>query len=221
MRYQCLILDHDDTAIDGTRLVHYPAHVRAMEVLRPGQTPVNLETWFAKNFEPGILGFLVGELGFTPEEMEVEHAIWREHTGRETPSFYPGFLEAIATFQSRGGAIVVASHSEENVIRSHYWAAANGHSVVPDLVFGWDLGPERRKPHPYPVLETLDRLNLSPTEVLVVDDLKPGIDMALAAGVDAAGVGWSHNIPQIREFMARTCVATFDSVSEFAAFILD
>jgi hypothetical protein len=45
--------------------------------------------------------------------------------------------------------------------------------------------------------------------------------MALAAGVDAAGVGWSHNIPQIREFMARTCVATFDSVSEFAAFILD
>jgi len=191
-----------------------------MEVLRPGVEPVDLDTWFAKNFDPGILGYLVGELGFDDEEMEVEHRIWREFTSREVPEFYPGFLAALAAYQERGGLVVIVSHSEEKVIRAHYEAASDGHRVVPDLVFGWDLGPDKRKPDPYPVHETLRQLRLEPGEVLVVDDLKPGIDMAVAAGVDAAAVFWSHDIPAIREHMRRTCVACFDTVAEFAGFIL-
>jgi phosphoglycolate phosphatase/pyrophosphatase PpaX len=220
MRYRCLIIDHDDTAVDGTPRVHYPAHLRAMELLRPGQRPVDLETWYAKNFDPGIVGFLVDELGFTDEEMEVEHRIWREHTSTIRPDFFPGFLEALAAFRDRGGSIVVVSHSEEHVIREHYRIASDGHGVVPDLVFGWDLGPELRKPHPYPVEETLRRLGLDRRQALVLDDLKPGIDMAVAAGVDAAAAGWAHDIAPIREFMRRSCVAVFDTVDEFAEYIL-
>jgi beta-phosphoglucomutase-like phosphatase (HAD superfamily) len=87
-------------------------------------------------------------------------------------------------------------------------------------VFGWDLGPALRKPNPYAVHETLRRLGLDRREVLVVDDLKPGVDMAVAAGVDVAAACWSHDIPPIREFMERTCVATFATVAEFAEFIL-
>jgi phosphoglycolate phosphatase/pyrophosphatase PpaX len=219
MRYRCLILDHDDTAVDSTRRVHYPAHVRAMEILRPGHRPVDLETWIAKNFDPGILGFLVGELGMSDEEMAVEEKVWREFTSRITPEFFPGFLDAVADFQDRGGAVVVASHSDEDVIRAHYRAACNGRPVTPDLVFGWGLDPELRKPSPYSVLETLRHLDLEPAEVLVVDDLKPGVDMAAAAGVDVAAAAWSHNIPVISEFMRRSCVATFDTVADFADFI--
>ncbi len=219
-RYRCLVLDHDDTAVDGTRAVHYPAHRRAMEVLRPGVEPVDLETWFAKNFDPGIMGFLAGELGLTPEELEVEHRIWREFTGSRTPEFYPGMLEALSAYQRAGGRLVVVSHSEERAIRAHYAAASDGYGVMPDLVFGWELGPDRRKPRPYPVLETIRRLDLDPRDVLVVDDLKPGIDMARAAGVDAAAACWSHDLPVIRAFMERTCVACFATVAEFAGFIL-
>lgn len=191
-----------------------------MEVLRPQQQPVDLDSWFRKNFDPGIMSFLVDEIGLTAEELAIEHAIWREYTAREIPHFYPGFLEALAAYQNRGGSVVVVSHSEDHVIRSHYASAANGHNVFPDLIFGWDLGPDKRKPSPYPVEETLRRLGLESRDVLVVDDLKPGIDMALAAGVDAAAAGWSHSIPEIRDFMERTCVAYFETVAEFAAFIL-
>jgi len=219
-RYRCLILDHDDTAVDSTGRIHYPAHRRTMEILRPGEEPVDLETWFAKNFEPGIMRYLVEEVGLTPEELEVEHRVWREFTSRETPKFFPGFLEALAAYRAQGGMFVVVSHSEAGVIRAHYREASNGFRLSPDLVFGWDLGPERRKPQPYPVLETLKRLDLGPRDVLVVDDLKPGIDMAVAAGVDAAAACWSHDIPAIRDFMDRSCVAAFASVSEFAEFIL-
>jgi len=191
-----------------------------MEQLRPGLPKVSLETWFEKNFDPGILSFLVDELGLNTEELALEHRIWREFTSRETPHFYPGFLEALAAYRERGGHIAVVSHSEEHVIRAHYGGAANGHGVVPDLVFGWDLEPDRRKPNPWPVLETLRHFDLEPRDILVLDDLKPGIDMAAAAGVDAAAAGWSHDIPRIREFMKRTCVAYFQTVPEFAEFVL-
>ena len=34
--FKCLILDHDDTAVASTPAIHYPAHLEAMRVLRPG-----------------------------------------------------------------------------------------------------------------------------------------------------------------------------------------
>jgi beta-phosphoglucomutase-like phosphatase (HAD superfamily) len=219
-RYSCLIIDHDDTAVDGTRQVHYPAHLKAMEVLRPGIPPVDLDTWFLKNFDPGIMGFLVDELGLTREELALEHEIWRGFTSRGEPPFYPGFLDALAAYKSLGGHVVVVSHSESHIIRGHYERAANGNGVTPDLVFGWELAPDRRKPNPYPVHEAIRLLQLVPRDVLVVDDLKPGVDMAKAAGVDAAAAGWSHDIPAIREFMGEACVAYLATVAEFADYIL-
>jgi len=191
-----------------------------MEVLRPDSVPIDLDTWFRKNSHPGILSYLIDELGMTPEELAIEHEIWREFTSREVPQFYPGFLDVLAAYQAGGGRIAIVSHSEEHVIRAHYEAAAADRHVAPDLVFGWDLGPDQRKPHPWPVLETLRRFGLAPRDALVVDDLKPGIDMALAAGVDAAAACWAHDIREIREFMERNCVATFQTVAEFGAFVL-
>jgi len=103
LRFKCLILDHDDTAVDGTARVHYPAHLQAMALLRPGVTPVDLDEWFRKNFEPGILSFLKDELGMTEAELKLEYDVWREFTTRDRPQFYPGFLEAIADYKDHGG----------------------------------------------------------------------------------------------------------------------
>jgi phosphoglycolate phosphatase/pyrophosphatase PpaX len=219
-RYRCLVIDHDDTAVDSTASVHYPAHVRGMELLRPGQAPVDLDTWFCRNFDPGIMHFLTEEIGFTPEEMAVEYDIWREFTTTRIPHFFPGFLDTLAAFKARGGHVAVASHSETDNILAHYRAAGNGSGALPDVVFGWELPAEQRKPAPYPVLESMRRFGVAAHEVLVVDDLRPGIEMARAAGVDAAAVGWAHDIPLIRDWMRRTCVAYFSTVAEFAEFVL-
>ena len=37
LRYRCILIDHDDTAVDSTEAVHYPAHVEALRILRPGR----------------------------------------------------------------------------------------------------------------------------------------------------------------------------------------
>jgi beta-phosphoglucomutase-like phosphatase (HAD superfamily) len=125
MRYRCLIIDHDDTAVDSTRQVHHPSHVRSMQLLRPEHRPISVEGWLAKNSEPGLLGYLVNDLRLTEEELATSFQIWREFTANAAPTFYPGFLDALAAYRAEGGAIVVASHSESHVIRRHYQVAGN------------------------------------------------------------------------------------------------
>jgi phosphoglycolate phosphatase/pyrophosphatase PpaX len=51
----------------------------------------------------------------------------------------------------------------------------------------------------------MERYQLKPSEIIVVDDLKPGYDMAKAAGVDIAAAGWAHNVKGISEFMKANC----------------
>jgi phosphoglycolate phosphatase/pyrophosphatase PpaX len=218
LRYRCLLLDHDDTALDSTATIHHPAHVAAMAQLRPGERAVDLDGFFLKNFDPGFQPFLREELKFSEEEMDVEYRIWRNHAEQGRADFYPGFLEALAVYRARGGRFVVVSHSEGDIIRRHYRKA--GGELMPDEIFGWEAGEGRRKPDPWPVLETLRRFALAPEEVLVVDDLRPGILMAKAAGVPSVAAGWAHRLPAIRTYMAANTLGILETVEAFAAFIL-
>jgi phosphoglycolate phosphatase/pyrophosphatase PpaX len=203
MTIRCLILDHDDTAVDSTATVHYPAHVEVMKRLRPHLPVIDLDTWFEKNFDPGIMHYLTGELGLTETEMELEFGIWQEFNENRNPPFYPGLPEILKDFSASGGVIAVVSHSTENHIRRHYLKGAPG--ITPDFIFGWDHDPQRRKPSPWPVLRILEVTGLEREEVLVVDDLKPGVEMARSAGVRVAAAGWGHSIPSIRKAMESLC----------------
>ena len=64
---------------------------------------------------------------------------------------------------------------------------------------------EKRKPAPFAMRDLCERYGLLPEEILMVDDLKPGFDMARAAGVPFAAAGWAHNIEEIASFMRRHC----------------
>ena len=60
---------------------------------------------------------------------------------------------------------------------------------------------------------------MKPGELLVVDDLKPGYDMAKAAGVPFAAAGWANDIPQIETFMRKNCGLYFKSVAELSTYL--
>jgi phosphoglycolate phosphatase-like HAD superfamily hydrolase len=220
-RYRCLVVDHDDTSVMSTPSLHYPAHVEALRRLRPGQEPIGLDGWLSRNFDPGIMEYLRGELGLDEAELRENYRIWREFTGANVPEFFPGLLEIYAEYREAGGILVVVSHSEAPMIDRDYRAALGSAdspgslaAATPDLVFGWDDDPGKRKPHPYPLLETMRRFSLAPGEILVLDDLKPGADMAAAAGADFAAAGWGHSIPEIRAAMSGLCRYYLEGVEE-------
>ena len=80
---------------------------------------------------------------------------------------------------------------------------------------------EKRKPDPFTLLDIMERYSLSREEILVVDDLKPGYDMARAAGVDFAAAGWAYNIPEIESFMRDGCDYYLKTVDELAELLFD
>ena len=67
----------------------------------------------------------------------------------------------------------------------------------------------------------MQRYGLRPDELLMVDDMKNGNDMAHAAGVDFAAAGWSHTDPMIVDYMRQNSDRYFTSVAELEAYLFD
>jgi len=62
-------------------------------------------------------------------------------------------------------------------------------------------------------------LNLAPSDLLVVDDLKPGYDMSRAANVPFAAAGWANDIPRIETFMRQNCGRYCKTVEDLRLFL--
>jgi phosphoglycolate phosphatase-like HAD superfamily hydrolase len=103
MKYRCLILDHDDTAVNSTPYLHYPAHIEVMKELRPGEAPISLEDWMLKNFSPGIMEYMVDELKLTPAEVHREYEIWQKYIAGKQVAFFPGFIDLLRDYHNAGG----------------------------------------------------------------------------------------------------------------------
>ena len=213
MRYRCLVFDHDDTVVNSTATIHHPCFEDYLRLYYPGRS-CSLEDYFLKNFSPGFIPMCREEYGMSDEELAAEAAFWRRYVENHIPLAYPGIREIMERQKAEGGLVCVISHSYEDNIRRDY--AANS-LPVPDAVFGWEQPPERRKPHPWPLQELMRRFGLKPEELLMIDDLKPGYDMAAACGVPFAAVGWSNDIAPIEAFMRRNCALYFKTVPELAA----
>ena len=215
LRYRCLVLDHDDTVTDSTAHIHYPAFLDEMEQMRPGVW-MSLQDYFRINFDPGFLPYMTVVLHFTDEELKQEYDIWQSWVQRIVPTVYPGMADIIRRQKAEGGYVCVVSHSVDFNIRRDY--RENG-LPEPDLVFGWEQPNDRRKPNPWPLLEIQRQLHLKPEEMLMVDDLKPGYDMAQAAGIPFAAACWAYDVPEIKAFMAQYSKLCFDTPEELGKYL--
>ena len=217
LRYRCLVLDHDDTVADSTRHIHWPAYQDAMAELRPDMPVLSLQEYFRINFAPGFMPYLEQVLHLTPEEEAREYQIWQARAGHQVPDFFPGIPALIRGQLAAGGVVCVVSHSVADNIRRDY----RTHGLPePTLVYGWEQPKDRRKPSPWPLQEIMRQLSLQPKDLLVVDDLKPGLDMAQAAGVDFAAACWAYDVPEIRNWMAAHSPHCFDTPEALAAWLL-
>jgi len=152
----------------------------------------------------------------TWDQMLDEEQYWKEYVKHHVPKAYPGIREIMEEQKKRGGKVCVISHSfSDNILRDY---RENG-LPEPDLIFGWEYPPEQRKPAVYPLEQIMKAFNMKPEELLVVDDLKPGYDMAKAAGVPFAAAGWANDIPQIENFMRNNCGLYFKTVKELKAYL--
>ena len=217
MKYKCLVFDHDDTVVNSTATIHYPCFVEYLKEYYPGRS-MSLEDYFLLNFEPGFVPMCRERFGMTDEDLTQEARFWQDYVRSHIPQAYPGVREIMEAQKAAGGLVCAVSHSFDYNIRRDW--AANG-LPEPDAVFGWERPEHERKPHPFPLEEIMRRFDLKPSELLMIDDLKPGYDMARAVGVDFAAVGWSNDIAPIEAFMRANCSLYFKTVPALAAYLAE
>ena len=215
MKYKCLVFDHDDTVVNSTATIHHPCFQAYLDLRFPGRT-CSFEEYMRKNFAPGFIEMCKDDYGMTDADLEDETRFWQSYVKEHIPTAYPGIREIMERQKADGGYIAVVSHSFDFNIRRDYEANS---LPSPDAVFGWEQPIERRKPNPYPLQEIMRRFSLSPADLLMIDDLKPGYDMARAVGTDFAAVGWSSDVPEIESFMRENCELYFKTVRALADFL--
>ena len=197
-KVKCLVLDHDDTVVKSTPQINYPAFKTALSVLRP-EIELDYESFIKLNFKPGFYVMCMEHFGFTEQEMAYQEQVWREASAKMTPDVYDGLPDILNRYASRGGKICVSSHSLRTTIVRDYRSTG---LPEPDLIFDWECPDGKRKPNPYALEEIMRIYGFKPEELLMVDDLKPGYDMAASCGVPFACAGWSENqIPVVKGFM--------------------
>lgn len=219
MKYKCLVLDHDDTVVNSTATIHFPCFVEYVKKFHPEVThEYTLEEYFRKNFHPGIVSLLCDEVGLSQEELVFEEQYWHTYVKSHIPSAYEKIGEIISEFRARGGIIAVSSHSFSEYIRRDY---EHNNLPMPDYIWGWEIAKEKRKPSPATMIELMEKTGLSAGEILVVDDSKPGYDMARAAGCDFAAALWAFDVPEIENFMKENCGVHFKSTEELYSFLFE
>ncbi len=215
LRYKCLVLDHDDTVMNSTVEANYPNMCQILERLRPNDKDLPLQEFIEGNSH-GFGPWARRRWGFTEEEMTWQYEFWRQNVMDRRPTMIDGMAEFLADFRRAGGIICVASHSYRDMIEKDYLA---GCGFLPDYISSFDDPPQLCKPNPHPVFEAMDRFGLAKSDILVVDDLNTGHDMAAAAGVDFAAAFWCVTTPTVEADLTASSTYAFHKVEELRQLI--
>ena len=216
LKYPCLVLDHDDTVVRSEATVNYPYFVYILDQFRPGAT-ITLEEYVTGCCQLGFVEMCRRWYGFTDDELDEEYRGWKEYIRHHIPEAFPGIGDVIRRQKELGGKVCVVSMSSEENIRRDY---RMHFGMEPDIIFGWDLEEEHRKPNPYALRKCMELYDLSPAQLLVVDDMKPAWEMARAAGVEIGFAAWGRlDYPEIMKEMSGLCDHTFHSTQELGAFL--
>lgn len=210
MRYQCLIIDHDDTLLNSTVEVHYPCMVACLEKLRP-DTPLSFDEFAEYNFDLGFHAYATDILHLNAEEKVIQAKIWHDWVDTHRAALFPHAKEVLERFKAAGGTLIVSSHNEQKHILADY---ADAGCPQPDAVFGWDLDIEKRKPAPYTIEQIEQRFGIAREDMVMLDDMKIGYNMCKATGVDFIYADWAKKPARLRAQMRSLATYTAESFLE-------
>lgn len=216
LKFPCLVLDHDDTVVQTEKTLGYPYFCYILDQFRPGQT-ISFHDYVHDCHELGFAEMCRKRWQFTQEEQKEEYRGWMEYVMTHIPEVFSGIGDVIRRQKEAGGLVCVVSHSSQKNITRDY---AHHFDITPDAIYGWDLPENQRKPNPYPLLDIMERYQLSPKDILVVDDMKLAWKMAHPLGVPIAFAAWGkEEFPELSKEMRRLCDFTFESPEKLEEFL--
>ena len=218
LKFPCLVLDHDDTVVQSEATVNFPFFVYILDQYRPGST-ITLEEYVEGCCHLGFADMCRKWYGFTEQELVDEYKGWQEYIKTHVPAPFPGIEKIIRRQKESGGMICVVSHSSDvNILRDY----RTHFGLEPDAIYSWDLPEHLRKPSTYALEDIMEKYGFSPSDLLVVDDMKPAWEMASKVNVPIAFAGWGRKeYPAVFEEMKKLCDFTFESCAQLERFLFD
>ena len=218
LKYRCLVLDHDDTVVETEKSIGYPYFRDFIERIRPGYT-LSFAQYVSDCNNMVFADMCRAKWQMTEEELYEEYTGWKAYSRVNIPTVCPGMDRVIRRQKELGGLVCVASLSTKEIIDRDFMAHFG---FLPDAVYDYDLPTHLRKPHPYALQEIMRRYGLKPEEMLMVDDMSLGYQMAKSAGVPSAFAGWSKKeFPQLCRDMRELCDYSFDTAEELEEFLFE
>lgn len=210
LKYKCVVLDHDDTFVQSSIAIHYPAFVEVMKTLRP-QQHYTFDEYRLICFNPGIRQYYRDSLLFNQSELDYSETLWRNMVEATVPLPYEGIVEVLKDYKELGGLITVNSHSHTSFIERDYqmWLG-----FQPDVIVGYNSDASWVKPQTAMIQYLQDHYQLTNHDILMVDDLTPGQNMAQAAGIDFAAAGYGISTEDIQIHFQNTATYYLDHASK-------
>lgn len=216
LRYKCLVLDHDDTVVQTERHIGFPYFKKYLDEIRPGN-----QLTFAQYLHD-CSGVVFSDMckkcwNMTDEECAREYQGWKEYYTNTPHAIFPGMERIIKRQKEAGGLVCVATLSpKEDILRDYKMHF----DIEPDAIYDHDMPAAMRKPNPFPLTDIMEKFRLRPEEILVVDDLKLGWQMAQPVKADVAYAAWSKvEFPELRREMEQLCQYSFIRVEDLEAFL--
>ena len=218
MKYKCLVLDHDDTVVQTEKTIGYPYFCYILNEFRPGQT-IAFPDYVHECHNYGFAEMCRRNWQFTEQELKEEYMGWMDYVLTHVPDIFPGIDGLIRRHKEAGGLLCVVSHSSVLNITRDYDQLIG---VKPDAIYGWDYPEHLRKPNPFPLRDIMEKYDLKPEDMLVVDDMKLAWKMANPLGVKLAFAAWGkQEFPELSQEMRELADYTFDSPAALEAFLFE
>lgn len=218
LKYKCLVLDHDDTVVQSEKTLGFPYFKEFMGRIRP-EVELTFADYVKGCHEMPFVDMCRAKWQFTDEELQEEWEGWKLYLQSHIPAAYDGMDRIIRRQKEAGGLVCVVSLSGAQSITRDY---RHHFGLEPDAIYGWDLPKEQQKPNPYPLQDIMAKYQLNPEDLLVLDDMKLGWQMAKAAGVQIAFSAWSKtDFPELAEQMRSLCDFSFETPADLEAFLFD
>jgi len=218
IRYPCLVLDHDDTVVQTEREIGYPYFRNYIEKIRPGKT-LSFSEYVQDCNNMVFADMCRKKWDFTDAELQEEYLGWKAYSRLNIPSVCPGIERIIIRQKELGGLVCVASLSTKEIIERDFM---HHFGFLPDAVYDYDLPENLRKPNSYALTDIMERFHLSPKDLLMVDDMKLGWQMAATVGIHTAHAGWSKiQFPELCSEMKPLCDYSFFSTEDLEKFLFE
>lgn len=218
LKYRCLVLDHDDTVVQTEKAIGYPYFRDYIARIRPGMS-LSYEEYVHDCNNMIFADMCRKRWQFTEAEMLEEYTGWKEYSRKNTPPLCTGIDRIIRRHKELGGILCVASLSTKEIIERDF---LYHFGFLPDCVYDYDLPADKRKPSIYAIEDIIRTFNLKPADLLMVDDMKLGWQMAKDCGVATAFAGWSKaEFPKLTEEMTSLCDYAFYTTAQLYNFLFD